>query len=138
LLADYLATAECCRGNGIGKAFLRYLLDEIARTEFRFLLIEIENPHLDDDEMKKRRLRFYKGLGMKELMGVRYILPPLQGTKTTELVLMVNSREDEDYLEGKMVRDLVILMFGVLYDRHEGDELLMSTLRSIPYLVRLD
>ena len=138
LLADYLATAECCRGNGLGKAFLRHLLDETARTEFRFLLIQIENPHLDDDEMKKKRLRFYKGLGMKEMMGVRYILPPLQGTKTTELVLMVNSREDEDCLDGKMVRNLVILLFGMLYDRHEGDELLMSTLRSIPYLVRLD
>ena len=72
------------------------------------------------------------------MMGVRYILPPLQGTKTTELVLMVNSREDEDCLDGKMVRNLVILLFGMLYDRHEGDELLMSTLRSIPYLVRLD
>ena len=51
---------------------------------------------------------------------------------------MINPREDELFLEGEIVRNLVIRMFGELYDRHEGDELLMRTLESIPKLVRLD
>jgi hypothetical protein len=88
--------------------------------------------------MKNRRLKFYKRLGMKELTGVRYILPPLQGIKTTDLTLMTNPREDELFLEGEMVRNLVVRMFGELYDRYEGDEFLMRTLESIPKLVRLD
>jgi hypothetical protein len=51
---------------------------------------------------------------------------------------MTNPREDELFLEGEMVRNLVVRMFGELYDRYEGDEFLMRTLESIPKLVRLD
>ena len=138
LLRDYLATMEGYRSLGIGEAFLRYIFNEMKTMPFDHVLIQIENPHDSCDEMKNRRLKFYKRLGMKELKGVRYILPPLQGTKTTDLTLMTNHREDELFLEGETVRNLVIRMFGELYDRYEGDELLMRTLESIPKLVRLD
>lgn len=138
LLGDYLATAECHRGMGIGRAFLRHILDGTELLSSKFFLIEIENPYLDEDETKGRRMRFYKRLGMKELMGVRYVLPPIQGTEPTELVLMINSRENYDHLPGETVKDLVIQMFAELYDRHVGDEYLMPTLRSISDIVRLD
>jgi hypothetical protein len=87
--------------------------------------------------MKERRSKFYRGLGMKELKGVRYILPPQQGTGITDLILMTNPRRDELCLKGEVVRNLVIRMFGELYSRYEGDEFLMRTLESIPKLVRL-
>ena len=138
LLGDYLATMEGNRNLGIGEAFLRYIFDEMKTMPFNHFLIQIENPHDGCDEMKNRRLNFYKRLGMKEMTDVRYILPPLQGPKTTDLRLMINPREDELFLEGEIVRNLVIRMFGELYDRHEGDEFLMRTLESIPKLVRLD
>jgi GNAT superfamily N-acetyltransferase len=139
LLGDYLATAERCRNRGIGKAFLRYLIDDLKRNaQFNRILVQIENPYDDCDEMKKRRLKFYKDLGMKELKGVKYILPPLQGTKTTDLALLINPDKDEHYLDGEMVQNLVIRMFGELYGRYEGDELLARTLESIPKLVLLD
>jgi GNAT superfamily N-acetyltransferase len=138
LLGDYLATMEGYRNLGIGEAFLRYIFNEMMTMQFDHFLIQIENPHDGCDEMKNRRLKFYKRLGMKELTGVRYILPPLQGIKTTDLTLMTNPREDELFLEGEMVRNLVVRMFGELYDRYEGDEFLMRTLESIPKLVRLD
>jgi ribosomal protein S18 acetylase RimI-like enzyme len=137
LLGDYLATMECHRNLGIGEAFLRYIFNEMKNMPFDHFLIQIENPH-DGDEMKNRRMKFYKRLGMKELTDVRYILPPFQGTKTTDLTLMTNPREDELFLEGEAVRDLVIRMFGELYGRYEGDAFLMRTLESIPKLVRLD
>jgi hypothetical protein len=105
---------------------------------FNHFLIQKENPHDGCDEMKNQWLNFYKRLGMKELIDVRYILPPLQGTETTDLRLMINPREDEIFLESEIVRNLVIRMFGELYDRHEGDELLIKTLESIPKQVRLD
>jgi hypothetical protein len=138
LLGDYLATMECHRNLGIGEAFLRCIFNEMKNMPFNHFLIQIENPHDGCDEMKNRRLNFYKRLGMKELTDVRYILPPLQGTKTTDLTLMTNPREDELFLEGEIVRDLVIRMFGELYGRYEGDEFLTRTLESIPKLVRLD
>jgi hypothetical protein len=137
LLGDYLATAVGYRSCGIGKAFLRYILNEIASTPFKFFLIEIENPYIDNDEMKMRRLRFYQSLGMKELKGVRYLLPPLQGTSSAELILMVFSREEVSSLKGETVRDLIIRMFAQLYGRHNGDEFLMLTLQGVPDLVWL-
>jgi GNAT superfamily N-acetyltransferase len=138
LLGDYLATMEGYRNLGIGEAFLRYIFDEMKNMPFNHFLIQIENPHDGCDKMKNRRMKFYKRLGMKELADVRYILPPLQGTKTTDLTLMTNPGDGELFLEGEIVRDLVIRMFGELYGRYEGDEFLMRTLESIPKLVRLD
>ena len=138
LLWDYLATAEDCRSTGIGRAFLRHILDEMKELQCNFILIEIENPYLNEDETKMRRLKFYKRLGMKELMGVKYFLPPFKGIEPIEMILLVFSVENYNRLAGETVRDLVIHMFGELYDRYENDDLLMSTLRSIPDLVRLD
>jgi len=138
LLGDYLATAEDYRSTGIGRAFLRHILDEMKDLQCNLFLIEIENPYLNEDETKMRRLRFYKRLGMKELMGVKYFLPPFEGIEPIEMILLVFSVENCNHLAGETVRDLVIHMFGELYDRHGNDDLLMSTLRSISDLVRLD
>jgi GNAT superfamily N-acetyltransferase len=138
LLGDYLATAESCRSTGIGRAFLMHILDGMRDLQCNFFLIEIENPYLNEDETKMRRLKFYKRLGMKELMSVGYILPPFQGTEPVELILMLFSREDADHLAGEIVRDLVIRLFGELYGRFEGDEFLTLTLKSIPYSVPLN
>jgi GNAT superfamily N-acetyltransferase len=138
LLGDYLATAEDHRSTGIGRAFLRHILDEMKDLQCNFFLIEIENPYLNEDETKMRRLKFYKRLGMKELMDVKYFLPPFQGTEPTEMILLVFSVENCNHLAGETVRELVIHMFGELYERYGNDDLLMSTLRSIPDLVWLD
>ena len=138
LLGDYLATAEDYRSTGIGRAFLMHILDEMKDLQCNLFLIEIENPYLNEDETKMRRLRFYKRLGMKELMGVKYFLPPFEGIEPIEMILLVFSVENCNHLAGETVRDLVIHMFGELYDRHGNDDLLMSTLRSISDLVRLD
>ncbi len=131
LLVDYLATAKEYRSTGMGRAFLRHILNGTEDIQPSYIIIEIENPYLDDDETKRKRLRFYRSLGMKELQGVRYVLPPFQGTEPVELILMFFSKEDADHLAGEMVRDLVIRLFGELYNRFDDDEFLTLTLRSI-------
>lgn len=138
LLGDYLATAEGYRNKGIGKAFLGNIFDLIGDMRFKYFLVQVENPYIDHDEMKMRRTKFYKGLGMKELKGIRYILPPLQGTTPIELILMVLSTEDEDCLAGEILKAMIIQMFEELYDRHEGDEFLTLILGGIPDRVWLE
>lgn len=137
LLVDYLATAKEHRSTGLGRAFLRHILDRTDDLQFNSILIEIENPYLDDDDAKLKRLKFYKSLGMKELQGVRYLLPPFQGDEPVELILLIFSRDDADHLAGEAVRSLVIQLFGELYDRFEDDWFLTSTLGSIPDFVPL-
>lgn len=147
LLGDYLATSESHRNRGIGKAFVRLVLDETVFDEtgnslrpvpFEYFLVQIEYPHDGIDDLANRRRVFYRRLGMKELKGVKYILPPLQGDRTTDLALMLSSRDDEHFLDGRVVRDLVTRMFKELYNRHESDDLLARTLETIPDQVRLD
>lgn len=137
LLVDYLATAKEYRSTGLGRAFVRYILDRTEDFQSNFVLFEIENPYLDDDDTKIKRFKFYKSLGMKELKGVRYVLPPFQGIGPVELILMVLSRVNPDHLAGEIVKSLVIQLFGELYDRLEGDWFLTSTLESIPDSVPL-
>jgi GNAT superfamily N-acetyltransferase len=137
VLGDYLATAEEYRGRGIGKQLLENVFSIMSDIQFDHFLIQVENPYLDDDEMKMRRVEFYKSLGMKELKGIRYILPPLQGTMPSEMILMVLSREDRDHLNGDVIRDIITQIFGDLDNRHEDDEFLVSTLREIPDLIHL-
>ena len=137
LLVDYLATAKEYRSTGMGRAFLRRILNGIDDIRTNFIIIEIENPYLDEDETKTKRLKFYKSIGMKELRGVRYVLPPFQGTEPVELILMLFSRESADHLAGKVLRGVVVQLFGELYNRFEGDEFLTLTLGSIPDSVRL-
>lgn len=136
LLGDYLATAEEYRGRGIGSGFLRSIFDIMGDMQFKYFLVQVENPYLDQDEMKMRRMKFYKRLGMRKLKSIRFILPPLQGTKPTELILMILSTED--HLAGDVIRSIIIEMFKELYDRHEGDEFLVSILEGMPDRIWLD
>ncbi len=138
LIGDYLATAEGCRSTGIGKAFLKYIIDEIRDTQFKYFIVELENPYLHENEIKSRRLKFYRSIGLRELKGVRHILPPFQGFEPTELILMALSLENEVQILGEIVSDLMIRIFNELYDRDEDDELLNLVLKSIPKIVYLD
>lgn len=137
MLVDYLAIAEEYRGRGLGQKFIKDLFNTIDGTEFQYLLVEIENPYMDRDEVKARRARFYRRLGLKELVGLRYLLPPLKGTTPTEMILMVLSRVDGDYLDGQWIRDIIVRIFGELYHRGVDDEILASILSGVPDQIKL-
>ena len=137
VLGDYLATVEEYRGKGIGKQFLDGIFSAVDGLEFDYFLIQVESPYISSDETVIRRVEFYKRLGMKELKGLRYILPPLQGIMPTEMILMVLHRADDHHLDGEVMRDLIIRIFRELDDRHEDDEFLTSTLRGVPDLIDL-
>ena len=138
LIGDYLATDEKYRGRGIGEMFLKGLLASRRKMNFDRFLIEIENPHLDSDEMKTRRLKFYRNAGMKEIKDIRYLLPPFLDKGPTEMILMINSFGGEDHLEGEALRRIIKQMYSELYGRHEGDESLGMVLKSIPFFVPLE
>lgn len=138
VLGDYLATAEKYRGKGIGKQFLDGIFSAVDGLEFDYFLIQVENPYISSDETMIRRVEFYKRLGMKELKGLRYILPPLQGTMPTEMILMVLPKADDHHLDGEVMGGIIIRIFRELDGRHEDDEFLISTLRGVPDLIELD
>jgi N-acetylglutamate synthase-like GNAT family acetyltransferase len=137
VLGDYLAIREEYRSQGIGEHFLKNIFSIIDDIQFEYLLGEVESPYIEQDKSKMRRVNFFKRLGMKELKDVRYILPPLQGTSPTEMILMVFCKTKENRLIGDEVRNIIIRIFSEIYNRDEDDEILASNLKGIPDLIRL-
>ncbi len=134
---DYMAIDEEYRSKGIGALFLKDIFAILNDIDFNYFLGEIENPYLDDDEIKGRRIKFYKKIGMKELKDVRYILPPLQGTLPTEMVLMVLCRTEEKCLKGEDVSGILKRIFRDIYSRSEEDEILAKILEGMPDIIDL-
>ncbi len=116
VLVDYIATSQEIRGRGIGGKLLHSafdLIDELLPDgrKFDYLLAEAENPSSDVDETRVRRIEFYRRLGMKELEGVRHLLPPMHlppqtclspsvpADEPTEMRLMVLSRRKENGID---------------------------------------
>jgi len=137
VLGDYLAIREEYRSQGIGEHFLKNIFSIIDDDQFEYVIGEVENPYLELDKSKMRRVRFFKRLGMKELKDLRYILPPLQGTLPTEMILMVFSKKEKDSLVGEEIRNIISRIFSELYNRDEDDEILASILKGIPDLISL-
>ena len=137
VLGDYLAIREEYRSQGIGEHFLKNIFSIIDDDQFEYVIGEVENPYLELDKSKMRRVRFFKRLGMKELKDLRYILPPLQGTSPTEMILMVFSKKEKDSLVGEEIRNIISRIFSELYNRDEDDEILASILKGIPDLISL-
>ena len=137
VLGDYLAIREEYQSQGIGEHFLKNIFSIIDDIQFEYLLGEVESPYIEQDKSKMRRVNFFKRLGMKELKDVRYILPPLQGTSPTEMILMVFSKMEENRLIGDEVRNIIIRIFSEIYNRDEDDEILALNLKGIPDLIRL-
>jgi hypothetical protein len=137
LLCDYMAIAEGYRNLGIGERFLKNVFSILADIEFGYFLGEVENPYLDRDELKMRRVRFFKRMGMKELKDVRYLLPPLQGSNPTEMILMVLCKTEANCLKGREMRDTLIRIFRNIYGRKEDDEILAEILAGVPDKIEL-
>jgi len=137
LLCDYMAIAEGYRNLGIGERFLKNVFSILADIEFSYFLGEVENPYLDKDELKMRRVRFFKRMGMKELKDVRYLLPPLQGANPTEMILMVLCKTEVNCLKGEELREILIRIFRNVYSRNEDDEILAEILAGVPDKIEL-
>ena len=76
-------------------------------------------------------------MGMKELKDVRYLLPPLQGTLPTEMILMVLSKIDGHFLDRDEVKSMIKQIFKNIYERDEDDEILDLILSDLPEMIRL-
>ncbi len=78
---EHLATRPELRGGGLGKQIIQHFL----RQTDKLVLLEVEKP---DDEMKTRRIEFYKRNGLKLNM-YNYEQPPYRvGGNPVDLLLM--------------------------------------------------
>ena len=117
ILLAYLATVPQLRNIKIGSQFLNYLIDLVHQMS-KTLVLEVEHPDFgDNSELKQRRIKFYQRLGAKILKNLIYLLPALDGTKTTEMLLMVIPNHPLEKLPKTLVQQLIRELYTEFYHR---------------------
>ncbi|MGB3238354.1 MAG: GNAT family N-acetyltransferase [Geitlerinemataceae cyanobacterium] len=137
VLLGYLATHPDFRNRGLGTLFVNDTLEKL-RSRSQYLLLEVEDPQIGfDTELKQRRVNFYRRLGAKQLKNVRYILPPLSGGESTEMILMLAPQYPANRILGERVKQLITQLYLTFYDRQIDDPLLRSIWQTIGESVEL-
>lgn len=123
VLLSYVATGENHRGKGIGKNFMEYLAIELKQKQ-QFLLLEVENPFIgDNQEIKQRRVNFYERLGSKTLQNIRYLLPKLSQENAPEMILMIYPNYPQTWISGSLVKKLIYSIYEHFYQQPEHSNL---------------
>ena len=97
------------------------------------MVIEVEN-HLfgDNKDLRKKRINFYIKNGAYVLNEVPYILPSLDDTETTEMLLMISPKYEKDMIEFDKIEPLIKRLYLDLYGKTENNNLLISILKNTP------
>lgn len=121
-LLEYMAVKEEHRGRGIG-AELFCAVAEWPEMADRFLLVEVDSDRENSSEQqhRMRRKTFYRGMGARELAGVRYIMPPVTNATPPAMELMVYRRELPACLEKNRVRAWLEACYAQVYGLAAGD-----------------
>lgn len=105
---EHFAVDEELRGKGIGSS----LISEFLKDSAKKIVLEVEYP---EDDISKRRIEFYKKIGMK-LNEYEYVQPPLQEGKDL-LPLKIMSYPDE--LSEVEFKDIRRQIYKKVYKYHE-------------------
>lgn len=123
---DYLAVHQDYRGKGIGEFCMQKIMEEFAKMN-KSMLIEVEDPDFGEDRVTKiRRIRFYEKCGAKWLANTPYIIPPLDGTDPTPMLILIIANKEATQLDGASVRDILRRIYRSVYQRSDDDPLLNS------------
>jgi ribosomal protein S18 acetylase RimI-like enzyme len=137
VLIDYLAIKREFRQQGIGSKLLRYIQDTYSQKGIR-LIGEVEDFNYgNNQEIKKRRMRFYRRSGARVLKDVYYQMPPLQGNQPTPMMLITFNSIGEDKIDGEEIKKIIKQIYYELYNRDSDDPLLNTFINKIPSRVLL-
>lgn len=108
---EHLAVSSEARGSGTGAALVRALAERCGGR----ILLEVERPELmatpAEAEMARRRIGFYRRLGLTPHEGLRYVQPPYApGLPGVELMLMTSGLSGEP--EAADVEQLIRAVYG--------------------------
>ncbi len=137
ILLAYIATQTSFRNQGIGSKFLDYLLLKL-RQEEKYLLLEVENPQYgNEQQLRKRRLNFYRRMGAQQLKDIRFVIPPLSRKSPVEMLLMIAPPYREKVLSQQMVKKLITWLFVEGYQGSPKSPLLTELLKGIGEIIEL-
>lgn len=136
VLLDYFAVDQNNRNEGIGTKFYNYLLNETRKLE-KFLILEVEKPANIFDTVKNKRVEFYLKNETYIIKDTPYILPALDSTTNTEMILMIGEGKKCNILTEIKIKDLIKQIYFELYHRDENNILLLSFIDFVPKSIKL-
>lgn len=137
VLLDYLAIKNNCRGLEFGTQFFQFLVQMTIKNK-QFLLLEAEHFQFGSNkEQRKKRIQFYLRNGAYLLSNVTYILPSLDGTASTEMVLMIAPKPPREIVEKESIKNLIQRLYLEIYEKEPNDSVLISLLDKIPEQIEL-
>jgi hypothetical protein len=138
VLLDYMAVSKNHRNNKLGTQLFQYL-SNIIRGINKYMIIEVENHLFGNNSIeRKRRINFYIQNGAYVLDNVNYILPSLDGTSPTEMLLMISPKYKSNYIDSELVKNLISRLYIELYKRNENDLVLIKMLKQLPNKIILN
>lgn len=138
VLLDYMAVSKNHRNNNLGTQLFQYL-SNIIRGINKYMIIEVENHLFGNNSIeRKRRINFYIQNGAYVLDNVNYILPSLDGTSPTEMLLMISPKYKSNYIDSELVKNLISRLYIELYKRNENDLVLIKMLKQLPNKIILN
>jgi hypothetical protein len=87
---------------------------------------------------RKRRINFYLNNGAYILEDFDYLLPSLDGTYPTEMILMVSPKYKGDIIKGEKIKELVTRLYIDLYKKNKSDKLLNTIINRTPNKLNLN
>jgi acetyltransferase (GNAT) family protein len=137
VLLDYVAVSEHERRSGTGNLFMRYLVQYYYQSN-KQIILEVEDPHDGKNlEERQRRVNFYKRLGAKCLQDVRYILPALDGTTSTIMILMIFTQGNASLVPRSEVEKLLLDLYEQVYNKNADDPMVLDVIQRLPELIKL-
>ena len=137
VLLDYMAVAEKYRNMKIGGDFFKFLTHK-AISDKKYLILEVEDSNYGDNmEQRKKRIQFYVRNGAFILKDVPYLLPSLDNTQPTEMLLMMAPSNKNKQVEKTEIELLITRLYRELYHKNEDNLLLHTILKTIPQPITL-
>ena len=129
IFIEYLAVNPKFRGKGYGKEIMRRIISLTKSLMFK-LVLEIENPTMGTNKnQREKRYVFYKELGLTEVNGINYQLPPISSKKSTPMYLMVYPANYK--FEKELLIRIVQELYESVYNRKNNDVFLKEIISSI-------
>lgn len=135
-LLDYMAVHPKYQRRGIGKKLFGFTVQKLS-SQIPLaigLIMEIQKENVPEPYervIRKDRIRFYRGLGVKLLDGVNYLLPSQNRGKPEEMYLMIVPSTEMHSIPKRSIIRFVDALYSTIY-QYENKDLLNAVFHDLP------
>ncbi len=130
------------RGRSVGSDLFRYTSETCWRLLNNPLgvILEVQRESStvhDKENIRHKRIIFYRRLGAMIFEGVHYLLPNLHGGKPEDMYLMMLPKHEIHYVDKTFVSCVIRAIYRTFYDTYNETYQLDLIMASLPSRIRL-